>query len=414
MQKVSLNTIKSKIEKLKASSNFQFELDLNIYESYPHKEAEFFPLGHPELINNDSDCSQCFYAFQIDSYAEGCTHNCVYCWAKFALEKENRWNNPRPIPIDIASFWEMFHQIFDLGLPHKFSEVILKKVPIRIGSYSDPFLSYEAKFGITFEMIRILNHYNYPYLFVTRSDLLMSEKYLQVINKDLCAIQISIPTLNEDIIRALEPSAPSPKLRLDLLKKLSDLGFHVVVRINPLFPSHEDGFYSDIENRKMEYRESGLFSLSMIKTLSEYGCKSLLVGFVHLPEKTMNEISKNISFKHLMKEENQKSEKFKYSEKEITAYYQKIKQVCIQYEIKFSTCYLGLGEAYYWKDQKLWDNKSDCCDLKGQVSAFKTTAQDVGYLTRLHLKDEKQNFIKNYLEAIFLKLKEIILKSIFG
>lgn len=410
MTKTSYEKIKQKIEELKLVSTFDCDFDIEIYKKFGKETDSLFPTGVPFLINNESDCQQCFYALQIDSYAEGCTHNCVYCWAKFTLSEVDKWNNPVPLPIDFSRLWEIFYKVFENDEFDPLYKILKKKIPIRIGSFSDPFLSFEKNLKVTRQIIKMLEHYNYPYLFVTRSSLVADDDYIKLMNPKNCAVQLSIPTLNESLTKALEPGASTAKNRLETLKKLTNFGFKVVVRINPLFPTHSDGYYSGSNPSTIS---TDFFDLEMIKTLHEFGARSLLVGFVHLKNVTMNEISKKINFDlaSLMNEDLKRNGDFNYSSLEIRKYYEKIKHVCAQYDIKFSTCYLGLGEKYFWKDQDLWDNKNDCCDLKNELDTFKTTARDINYTDRLKIQEPKLNFVKRFTKAQIFKMKDYILKN---
>lgn len=409
MNKTSYKEIFEKIEGLKKKSTFPIDLDLNIYKKFGPEDKALFPSGAPFLINNQSDCQQCFYALQLDSFAEGCTHNCIYCWAKFSLSKTQQWNNPVPLPIDFSKIWEIFYEVFESKNVKKnnIHEVINQRIPIRIGSFSDPFLSFEKNLKVTRQLIRLFEFYNYPYLFVTRSALVAEDEYLKLMSKKNCIIQLSIPTLNEELTKILEPGAPSPSSRLEALQRLSKGGFKTVVRINPLFPTHADGYYSGKNNDAVE---TNFFDFSMLKTLSEHGATSILVGFVHLNKLVMEEISIKLSVK-LSDLTNNTEEDFKYSDMEIRHYYEKIKSVAGQYNLKFSTCYLGLGEKYYWRDQDLWDNKQDCCDIKNTNSAFNKTSQEIGYFQRFSIQDVESTLFSKVLKATVFNMKDYILKN---
>jgi hypothetical protein len=72
----------------------------------------------------------------------------------------------------------------------------------------------------------------------------------------------------------------------------------------------------------------------------------------------------------------------KYSDAEIAEYYQRIAASSKKAGLRFSTCYIGNGAKDYYKYQNLWSNKQDCCDVRGNVCGFKTSAQDVSWSER--------------------------------
>jgi hypothetical protein len=59
--------------------------------------------------------------------------------------------------------------------------------------------------------------------------------------------------------------------------------------------------------------------------------------------------------------------------------------------MQFTTCYIGNGEGHFWKDQDLWSNKKDCCNVKGRVGSFKTDSREVPFETRLKFTNHKDS-----------------------
>ncbi|OUR93726.1 hypothetical protein A9Q84_19890 [Halobacteriovorax marinus] len=410
-----LSKLQKNFKFLNESSDYKSDFDLSIYEFFHSKNlfSNGVPSGAPELMNAISDCSQCYYGLQIDSYVNGCFHDCQYCWAKTDLTKSNQWNNPMPVPIDITEFWKILYTIFETNEPHALRAIIEKRTPLRIGSLSDPFMTMDKKYNVTLEMLKILNHYDYPVVILTRSHHIVEKRYLDVMNPKLVAIQISLPSLNEEFTKLLEPGAPSPIKRLEALKVLSDLGFWTTVRLNPLFPIYPDGKYS--RNIESDF-STDFFSFKSIETLYEYGCKSLLTGFVHLEDQVIKLIENKtqINLYDMMSNElKEEGPGFRYSNSEIRKYYELIKEECQKFNIEFTTCYLGLGEPYYWKDQDLWDNKDDCCNIKNRLESFKTDTQMIPIVNRLEISNVEMSYFQKRLHSFWQSFKSYFLKKIF-
>ena len=75
---------------------------------------------------------------------------------------------------------------------------------------------------------------------------------------------------------------------------------------------------------------------------------------------------------------------FHFSAAETAYYYSKIRELCVTYGLRFSTCYIGndaAGESFQ-RYQPLWSNRSDCCDAVGNVQAFRTTCTSLSRGTR--------------------------------
>lgn len=381
------------VAKLQALSKYKSQFD---YETYRKLELRF---GHEQprggiifstpfrLVNSHSTCQQCLYAFEIDTYGRGCTHDCVYCYAKAELTVHGFWNKPFPMPIDISEVWKTFYTVFETERPSKWREVMEKKVPLRIGSMSDSFMHMDKKYKVTQELLRILDFYKYPYIIFTRSDLVAHDDYISLLNPKLCSVQMSIASTNDDLNGLIEPGTPSAKRRLKALEKLVQNGFWTTVRMNPFIPMYADGYYTDPNFNKENMPEPFHFSsYEMVDEIAQTGCQSILAGVVRLSGYSINQMEKATGrdLRSFYKDEIKKSARdFHYSDTEVRAYYERIHAKCIQNGIEFTTCYIGNGESQFWSDQDLWTNKSDCCNAKGRVDAFQTDSRQVSWELRL-------------------------------
>jgi len=198
--------------------------------------------------------------------------------------------------------------------------------------------------------------------------------------------------------KLIEPGAPSAKRRLAALTKLNKAGFWTTVRINPLFPIMPDGYFTDPnfewwgegEVPKFDYS-----SFDMVDEIADTGTPSILAGFGRFSSFSLNQIEKAVDFDlrqfYNPGEAGVKKSKrdFHFSDKEIRYYYEQIKERCYKQAVEFTTCYIGNGEEHFWKDQDLWSNKKDCCNVKGKVEAFKTDSCELSFETRLKFSNKK-------------------------
>jgi DNA repair photolyase len=56
----------------------------------------------------------------------------------------------------------------------------------------------------------------------------------------LASVSISVTTLDEDLARKMEPRAPSPKRRLQIIRRLTEAGIPVRIQVSPLIPALTD------------------------------------------------------------------------------------------------------------------------------------------------------------------------------
>ena len=342
-----------------------------------------------KLVNSHTTCQQCLYAFEIDTYGRGCVHNCIYCYAKAELTAHGYWNNPFPVPVDINSIRKVFYTVFETDNKSKWRSIMEKRIPLRIGSMSDSFMMMDKKFGVTKELLRILEHYKYPYVIFTRSDLIAQDEYLKIIDKDLASIQFSISSVNDKLNKIIEPGVPSADRRFKALKKINEAGFWTTVRINPIFPEFPDGYYSDPNfSWKGKVPHFKYSSPDIVDRVAETGTPSVLVGFGRFRASAMNLIEKetNFNFKSLFTKPlpfGRGNKEYHFSDEEIAAYYKRYNKRCLDNALEYTTCYIGNGEEFFWKDQVDWTNKKDCCNIKGRVKGFKTDARSIPFEERL-------------------------------
>lgn len=389
-------------KKLDRLSKYPCSLDYDIYRGLERRYADKPIRGGISLktifrlVNSHNTCQQCLYAFEIDTYGRGCAHDCVYCYAKAELTVHGYWNNPIPVPVDFNEIRKTFYTAFETEKSNKWTDLLRRRIPLRIGSMSDSFMWSDTKYKVTQELLRLLKYYDYPYIIFTRSDLVAKDEYLQLIDPKLGAVQFSMSSTNEDLIRKIEPGAPSAKRRLKGLQKLVENGIWTTVRINPLFPIYPDGYFTDpdfvitSDTPKFEYS-----SFEMVDEIAAHKVPAVLAGFVRLSAYAVKNIEKvaGVNLKEFYRKDlvNKSKRDFHFTDREIRFYYEQIKKKCVQNKMQFTTCYIGNGEGHFWKDQDLWSNKKDCCNVKSRVNAFKTDAREIPFEKRLQFTNHKSS-----------------------
>jgi DNA repair photolyase len=337
------------------------------------------------------DCAQCFHRFEIDTYGRGCVHNCAYCYAKSYLSIRRYWNEPIPFPIDIAAIRKIFATVFETAKPSKFRAILERRVPLRLGSMSDAFMWMDKKYRVTLELLKMLRFYRYPYLIFTRSDLVADEEYLQAMDPHLASIQMSLSSINRALTRQIEPGAPAPSKRLQALQTLVEHGFWTTVRINPLFPIYPDGYYTDPHfDRTKAVKPFNFFSWEMLEVIAQHQVPTVVVGMVRLYPPNLRFMRQALGYdlrSHFADDVRRERASLHFSAAETAYYYTRIRELCAQYGLRFSTCYIGndaTGESFE-RYQPLWSNRADCCDAVGNVPAFQTTCASLQQSTFIPL-----------------------------
>jgi len=87
-------------------------------------------------------------------------------------------------------------------------------------------------------VIELVTH-NRPVRILTRSPAVVRDKDVFQAADGLVTVGSSIPCLDDDQVRAIEPGAPVPTARLNALQELSDAGIPVYVSMSPTYPTQE-------------------------------------------------------------------------------------------------------------------------------------------------------------------------------
>lgn len=260
--------------------------------------------------------SKCNYPFRLDTYGCGCSHDCKYCYAKSLLSFRKLWNPERP---SVANISDISREL----------KKIRRGTVVRLGGMTDCFQPIEKLYRNKYKTIKLLNRRRIPYLIVTKSAIVADPEYIDILDKDLAHIQITVTTLSDSLSATYE-KASKPSDRIRAIRELQRRNFDVQLRLSPYIP----GFFDlrRIESLRVDKAVIEFLRVnSWVKKwfdidYSEYTVKQN--GYLHMPlEKKIEYISKIKGFKEI--------------------------SVCEDE-----------SEAYnYWKEN-FNANKEDCCNLR--------------------------------------------------
>jgi len=216
---------------------------------------------------------RCHYSTRLDTYGCGCAHDCSYCYAKALLDFRKMWHPENPSIADIKK------------IERKLDKVE-KGTILRLGGMTDCFQPCEKTCGVTYQSIQALNKRGIGYLIVTKSDLVADDKYIEVMDKDLAHIQITVTCLDDNFyLEKRYEKAPLPSKRIAAIKKLQDNGFDVAIRLSPLMEEYMDFDKLNglgIEKGVVEFLRVNHWIMKWFDVdFSQYTLKS--GGYSHLP-----------------------------------------------------------------------------------------------------------------------------------
>ena len=162
----------------------------------------------------------------------GCTHACHYCYAR------------------------RYHTQFELGAGDEFASVIFVKTNlvevlrrelqkpswageyVAIGTATDCYQPIEGHYKLTRRTLETLAEFRNPAGIITKGPMVVRDKDViaDLSARAGCTVYISVPCVDEDVWRALEPGTAPPMQRLRAVRELHDAGIRVGVLMNPIVP----------------------------------------------------------------------------------------------------------------------------------------------------------------------------------
>ncbi len=187
----------------------------------------------------------------------GCEHGCVYCYAR-----------PSHAYLNLSPGLDFETRLIarpGIGavLARELQARDYRPAPIAIGTNTDPYQPIEADQRVTREVIAVLRDFNHPVAVTTRGVLVERDADLlgPMGQAGLARVGISITTLDATLARRMEPRAPAPARRLQMIRHLTDAGCPVRVMVAPVIPGLTDDALEEVMEAA---RDAGAVAASWI------------------------------------------------------------------------------------------------------------------------------------------------------
>ena len=220
------------------------------------KTKTVFTEVFPKTIVNEVKSPDLRMEYSLNPY-QGCEHGCSYCFARPTHE-----------------FWG-----YSAGTDFERKIMVKKNAPdllekffqkrnyvpktITLSGNTDCYQPAEREFEITRKILKLCLDYRHPVSILTKNALVLRDLDIlkPLAEQNLVSVSFSIPTINEEIRRKMEPRTSSVKNKLKAIEILSEHQIPVGVMVAPVIP----GLTSDE-------------SLTILKTVSEAGAQKF--GYV--------------------------------------------------------------------------------------------------------------------------------------
>jgi DNA repair photolyase len=164
--------------------------------------------------------------------------------------------------------------------------------PIMLGANTDPYQPTEKKLAVTRSILEVLLRCRHPVSITTKSALVARDvDLLAALARDgLTRVMFSIPTLDPDLKRILEPRAASAAAKLKAMRVLADAGVEVGVLVAPIIPVLTE---HEIESVLEAAREAGASLAGYTMLRLPWEVKDLFREWLaeHFPERAAHVMS---------------------------------------------------------------------------------------------------------------------------
>jgi DNA repair photolyase len=259
----------------------------------------------------DSKLCTCPPKLTLNPYT-GCDHDCVYCYASSYIPKFSACRPKKGL------------------IPRLRKEAAkLKGEIISMSNSSDPYPNMEEKMGLTRQCLKILVRSNCKIQIITKSNLVTRD--IDLLKRVPSIVSLTITTDDNNIGKLLEPHAPQPSERLEIIKTLITKGIPTTVRIDPIIPSVND----NVGN--------------LIKSLALAGVKHVTCSTYKVKQDNWVRFSKTFpktaeKLKPLYFEKGEKTGGYIYLPRSLRLHLmENIREQAQKYDLMFGTCREGLS-----------------------------------------------------------------------
>lgn len=188
----------------------------------------------------------CNYVINV---ATGCTHGCKFCYVPSTPNIKMRGNMLEE-QADVQDGQEEWgsYLLYRDDLPERLHQKLDRKRTwdqtedgrgvVMISSGTDCYQDRRAAQitrGCVIELVR----HGKPVRILTRSPAVARDIDVFQAANGLVTVGSSIPCLDDELVRAIEPGAPAPTARLNALEEISNAGVPVYVSMSPTYPTQD-------------------------------------------------------------------------------------------------------------------------------------------------------------------------------
>lgn len=215
----------------------------------------------PRISSEFFDCAM---PFTFDQYSM-CSYGCLYCFSYYIKTTTSMFDEK----LHHVNAQAMVNMIRGEGKSTQafnwyHDKFFKQRHPLHWGGLADPFCSFEKNNRVGLPIMKALAEVKYPTVFCMKGSTIFEPDYWRLFEKSAknnnFIFQISMSTGNDQIAKFLEVGVMSPSKRIELIRRLTELGYYVVIRLRPFIIGITD---RDLEETLERAKEAGAKALSV-------------------------------------------------------------------------------------------------------------------------------------------------------
>src|SRR5262245_50620019 len=195
------------------------------------RSVEFRPLETEELVNRFRDARFPF-VWPVNLF-RGCEYGCRYCYAR---PTRGYLAHTAPSEFERRSHVKRANMTKLLARLTKARE---SGEEVAIGAVTDPYQPAEGRFGVTRQVLEAVSRLPGLRVGITSKSAGITrdlDLLIAIAAQSDLIVNVSLASMDADLLRRIEPRAPRPDLRLEAMAKLSAAGVPARLFAMPLLP----------------------------------------------------------------------------------------------------------------------------------------------------------------------------------
>ena len=221
----------------------------------PSAEVEVFEEEvKSALVRNESPDVP--FTWGVNPY-RGCQHACASCYAR-----HGRQNQGLGAGTDFDTKIVVKRNVEE-RLRHELARKKTRGDWIAFSGVTDPYQPLEASYGLTRGCLQACAEFRNPVGVITKRALVRRDVDVlaRIVKTAGARVFISIPFADAGTARSVEPWAPTPAMRFEALRVLSDAGIPTGISISPLIPGLNDSDVPELLERAAEAGATHAFTI---------------------------------------------------------------------------------------------------------------------------------------------------------